>query len=190
MSNSIYPLIAGLVVSVAALSPGCRREAPKESKDVTVENGKPQVLSWHYNSVAKVLTLQANKYVLQGPVDFHLRAMWRYDVGDKKWVNLHIEPTSVTITKNESADKYVAKLSLDIGLYWLAWTENDVGYSSLVPCGMLCNDLMIGPPPSGYVVACIPDAKGGALAAFVPDPKIHCRDTATTASTSTTGKAG
>ena len=62
-----------------------------------------------------------------------------------------------------------------IGLLWLDWEEDGYRANRLVVAGpILCNDLKIGKPRKGMIIACVP-YEDRAVATFIPDPKIHCR---------------
>jgi hypothetical protein len=66
-------------------------------------------------------------------------------------------------------------LTDEIGLFW-AWFEEDGRKTgTLVYSGaILPNDLGIGPDQAGFIRAGIP-YKDHATAAYVPDPKLHCK---------------
>jgi hypothetical protein len=56
-------------------------------------------------------------------------------------------------------------------------TENGVAFESKVFVGrVLCNDVMLPPPSRPDVIrTCVP-LPNGAMAGYVPDPRIHARD--------------
>lgn len=136
-----------------------------------------------------VCCLKARNSVLNraggGTRQFTLRSLWHYDLQKKVWskTDLHadepitLKPTANTVDYDGKNDPVIRKLPLEVGLYWANWTEDGHRAGTLVFCGpVLCNDVDIGPPPKDYIATCVPLPKS-ASAAFVPDPKVYCRET-------------
>jgi hypothetical protein len=131
------------------------------------------------------------------PRTIRLEARCRYDPAANAW-----EPVSATgpsgslrvmVRPPDEAGRPPRVLSLlprEPGLFWVQWIEGlrdtsggemrsgrDAAFrrhEAFVPSGpILCNDLEIGAPPAGTVVACVPFADR-AQAQFVPKPDSSC----------------
>jgi hypothetical protein len=86
-----------------------------------------------------------------------------------------IEPVTLTMSSPKT-DQTLLALPETTGLFWLEWFEDDRKSNDIAVSGpFLCNDIDIGDPPAGMIATCVP-FKDHAEAAFVPDPKIHCRE--------------
>src|SRR4029079_1220800 len=106
--------------------------------------------------------------------------LWRYDPNSDRWIrqsqetvrNILLRPAPIS-GLSTNVDELL--WPVEIGLYWVSFTENGASRSSFVFKGpVACNDVCLGEPPKGKVPACVP-FKDSAEARFVPDPKIHCR---------------
>jgi hypothetical protein len=126
---------------------------------------------------------ETNLWPLPGPVEFSLRGIWRYDPNADRWARVVkvVMPQSVTINPVPTAPgpgapaRRILEMPEQIGLYWVAWTENGRETGSTVFIGPIsCNDVMIGEPPAGKIATCVPFANF-ARAQFVPDPRLHCK---------------
>jgi hypothetical protein len=109
--------------------------------------------------------------------------LWKYDHEHEKWVTVsltgRIEKTVIPESQKNSrglTDPLVMVLPQEAGLFWIGWKEGNVSHGAFAFSGpVLCNDVSIGPRFKGDKVAtCIP-FKDHAIAAYVPDPKIHCQ---------------
>ena len=109
------------------------------------------------------------------PQVFRFISLWRYDPDTSRWLKERWNgPNSINIRAHLSAsEQTLVALPKKVGLFWVEWSEDDRQASSLAVSGpVLCNDLLIGEPPSGTIVACVPSASS-AVARFVPDPRTH-----------------
>lgn len=126
--------------------------------------------------------LKAHLFKLKVPTTFSDFEMCRYEPKDKKWYWMPFNvPVSKTLYPEQrqlysnQADPVVRSLTDVKGLLWLTWKEDGRTASRFFFSGALCQDVMIGPPRKGDMVAtCIPGKDGG-TAAYVPDPETYCR---------------
>lgn len=107
---------------------------------------------------------------------YELKAIWQYDLKNKKWQKLNLINNQATLLFDESTrvyllEKDLLKQHVSIGLYYCVTSINGKMESDLVFHGpVLCNDVMIGNPPQGMIATCVP-FPNSAKAMFVPDPK-------------------
>jgi hypothetical protein len=131
-------------------------------------------------------SLKADGYVLQKAGDsrqFEFVSLWRFEPEENRWQKLSfrfddrvsLKPIERTIFSVVS-DDVIVNLPQEIGLYWINWREDSKPVGELFCSGpILCNDVDMSPPPDGFIAACVP-YPNHALATFVPDPEIHCRE--------------
>jgi hypothetical protein len=137
-----------------------------------------------FDKTTGVSALYANGILLldrQSPPKFQFDGLWRYDVDANKWSWVEVKTHAAAINSPQKRQVYsrehdqeVLELTKGIGLLWVRWKEDDRETEAFVFAGpILCNDVMLGPEPSGMVAVCVPFADH-AKAMFVPDPHIHC----------------
>ena len=116
-----------------------------------------------------------------GSRTFVVERMCVYDRAQAKWSMLDPfaqKPVTIrTVTRavySRNTDPTVVDLPIRTGLYWLSWKEDGHAVQTSVFAGpILCNDLSIGPAPTGMIAMCVPSANSGS-ALFVPDPQTQC----------------
>ena len=106
------------------------------------------------------------------PLRLRVVDLWRYDPSSQRWLRVPFPSAERAVGQG-----VVTKFPERIGLYWVRWTENGVAFESKVFVGrVLCNDVMLPPPSRPDVIrTCVP-LPNGAMAGYVPDPRIHARD--------------
>jgi hypothetical protein len=128
-------------------------------------------------------SLAASGFLRKTARSFRFNSLWKYDPEQKRWSqvkkNLHHSTQILPLDKKDiispTDHQVLIDLTDEIGLFW-AWFEEDGRKTGiLVYSGdILPNDLMIGPDKAGFIRVGIPYADH-ATAAYVPDPKIHCK---------------
>lgn len=140
----------------------------------------------HYDTETAAATVRANGAILRQiqakqPRRFALVELWRYDVQAGRWNKLKMSAAQPVAMRQEErtvygakTDQVLATLRVEVGLYWVKWTENGVLVQAPAYCGsVLPNDLDIPPAPMGMIIAAVPQAESGE-AKYVPDPRIYC----------------
>lgn len=98
---------------------------------------------------------------------FEFCGLWKYIEKTSSWQS--IKPTLQT-------DPNVIELTNDIGLFWATWKEDGHDVRKFVYAApVLCEDVHLRPAPPSMVAVCIP-GESSALATFVPDPTLHCKN--------------
>jgi len=162
------PLSVILALGIPGSLPGQARPVPP----------RPLVFVWRAGPTGQA-TLRARTADLihrMGPLRVTLRAIYKYDAQVDAWTRLlgPLPPWTVPIPRprqiySPDSDPILHTFP-PVGLFWAIWDEDGQRYTSAAYAGpVLCNDVMLGPPPQGRVAMCVPVADGGA-ARFVPDP--------------------
>ena len=139
--------------------------------------------------VTGFLSLRVDEAALERhgrPLYFEARDICRYDVAVDKW---RLEPWSLPSRRiriqpraagEAGAEERVALyLPREAGLFRVRWIEADANggqtarETRLTSGAILCNDMMLGPPPPGRIPACVP-FPDRAEARFVPQPPEEC----------------
>lgn len=124
------------------------------------------------------------------PIEFAFVALCRYDPSVDGWKRLPppisnhtIRISPRTIVEPRAVDRVVVRLPAETALFWVQWIERAEGErstrreslrDSLATSGpILCEDIHLGPIPSGRVAACVPFATR-AEARAVPSPRQNC----------------
>lgn len=110
-------------------------------------------------------------------VDFSLTSLCLYDASTGSWKPaVGFQPTqarAATVRRkiyDGTKDPQLGAIAAG-GLYWARWKENGEARESFAQCyQVLCNDVQLGPAPSGKVAVCLP----GGHAGYVPDPGTAC----------------
>lgn len=139
---------------------------------------RPVVFAWRAGPAGQA-TLRARTADLvhrTAPLQVTLRAIYKYDPQADAWTRLRGPRQSWTVPIPRPRQIYSADSDLilhtlpPVGLFWAIWDEDGQRYTSPAYAGpVLCNDVMLGPPPRGRVAMCVPLRDGGG-ARFVPDP--------------------
>ena len=135
------------------------------------------------------LSLRADEAALERdgrPLFFEARDICRYDAAGDRWrlVPWSLPSRRIRILPRAAGEaradaRVVLYLPREAGLFRVRWIEADAdggptAREALLPSGaILCNDVMLGPPPADRTPACVPFADH-AEARFVPQPPEEC----------------
>lgn len=138
----------------------------------------PVVFSYRSSSTG-LATLRARTADLvhrRVPLRVTLRAVYRYDPQSDTWARVGdpLPPWIVPIPRSRKiysshTDPVLYRFP-PVGLFWAIWEESGQRHSSPAYAGpTLCQDVMLGPAPSGKIAMCVPFADH-AEARFVLNP--------------------
>ena len=135
------------------------------------------------------LSLRVDEAALQRqgrPLHFEARDICRYDAAADRW---RLEPWSLPSRRirilpraageGRAEERVALHLPREAGLFRVRWIEADADggptpRETLLTSGaILCNDVMLRPPPPGRIAACVP-FPDHAEARFVPQPPDEC----------------
>jgi hypothetical protein len=107
-----------------------------------------------------------------------LRALLRFDPEKAAWTPRSLpSPPSTTLSVlarrqaySRDTDPVILLIPDSVGLFWAAWDEDGAPGAAFLFAGpVLCNDVMLSPPPPGQIAICVP-LPDRAVARYVPDP--------------------
>ena len=172
ISSLAAVFVVAIAVVVLASSGHDQQESGKEWKSVVSVQRDPA--SGMCSLTARGSLLRSGKAKHR---TFRLRRLCRYDSPAKTWRRddrLSEDPIEIKIY-NWQTEQTLFNLPLEVGLFWIDWSEDERVVSALAVSGPVqCNDIEIGEPQKGMVAACVP-SRDSARAMFVPDPATHCR---------------
>lgn len=128
------------------------------------------------NPKSGICSLTADSSLCKTERSFSFLSLWEYDADTTRWSKVQPELScSLIIRPASTGDQPLLELTREIGLFWAWFEEDGKRIGTLVYSGaVLPNDLRIGPDKAGFIRTGIPYADH-ATAAYVPDPKIHCK---------------
>ncbi len=171
--------IIACLVALVCLA-GCDRQpsaetAPRSGAEPETGPSRSVVVSVR-DPKSGMCSLKADSALCKAERPFTFLSLWKYAPDTEQWSRVHPELTcSAVIRPAPTGHQTLLELTGELGLFWAWFEEDGKKIGTLIYSGaILPNDLSIGPDKAGFIRSGIP-YKDHATAAYVPDPKLHCK---------------
>ena len=169
--------IATLLMLVCLV--GCTQRQPEST---TPSATQPNAGVWRSVVVSVrepesgMCSLVADSSLCKSERAFKFVSLWKYDADSARWSRVKPDLSSSALIRPAATGRQpLLELTRELGLFWAWFEEDGRRIGTLVYSGtILPNDLRIGPDKPGFIRTGIPYADH-AKAAYVPDPKLHCK---------------